>query len=385
MIPPGTTVVLRGSAVTGTALARWRPVRCRRSRHQRSRPDAGRQRCAALLQRDRFFRSRAYTRDPWARTIRTSRRGWSRSREADGDRRTPGEYSGIPGDRAAVSRRSARPAVSDAAEDLTLCRFRLLTYNIRFGGEGRVEPLARVIRACSPDLVLLQEATRPEVVEQLARTTGMACSGRRSAPVTRLHEPDTAGSGVLAPAAILASRVRRSASGRSAAARVFGVHLSAVHAAWTERRRLYELRALLRAVRPLRGWPACRSLETSTRSRQAPCSISARLPFRLRAVRVAQRREHQVADHPDRPRRRLCGCVSPEASGRSGLHHARARSARSPRLCVRACRLYRPRDRLRYRPPSSDATASDHLPLVLDIDVEQKAPAPPRVDLREIG
>jgi len=30
--------------------------------------------------------------------------------------------------------------------------------------------------------------------------------------------------------------------------RVFGVHLSAVHAAWTERRRLFELRALLRTV-----------------------------------------------------------------------------------------------------------------------------------------
>ncbi len=30
--------------------------------------------------------------------------------------------------------------------------------------------------------------------------------------------------------------------------RLFGVHLSAVHAAWTERRRLFELRSLLRAV-----------------------------------------------------------------------------------------------------------------------------------------
>ena len=30
--------------------------------------------------------------------------------------------------------------------------------------------------------------------------------------------------------------------------RIFGVHLSAVHAAWTERRRVYELRALLRTV-----------------------------------------------------------------------------------------------------------------------------------------
>jgi exodeoxyribonuclease-3 len=30
--------------------------------------------------------------------------------------------------------------------------------------------------------------------------------------------------------------------------RVFGVHLSAVHAAWTERRRVFELRALLRSI-----------------------------------------------------------------------------------------------------------------------------------------
>ena len=33
-----------------------------------------------------------------------------------------------------------------------------------------------------------------------------------------------------------------------ASLRVFGVHLSAVHAAWTERRRVFELRALLRSV-----------------------------------------------------------------------------------------------------------------------------------------
>ena len=52
--------------------------------------------------------------------------------------------------------------------------FRLLTYNIWVGGVGRVEPLARVINACTPDVVLLQEATRPAVIEQLAARTGMA-------------------------------------------------------------------------------------------------------------------------------------------------------------------------------------------------------------------
>ena len=37
--------------------------------------------------------------------------------------------------------------------------FRLLTYNILNGGVGRTEQLAKVINACAPDLVLLQEAT----------------------------------------------------------------------------------------------------------------------------------------------------------------------------------------------------------------------------------
>ena len=51
--------------------------------------------------------------------------------------------------------------------------FRLLTYNIRLGGVGRVDPLARIVNACAADVVLLQEATRPAVVEQLAGKTGM--------------------------------------------------------------------------------------------------------------------------------------------------------------------------------------------------------------------
>ena len=51
---------------------------------------------------------------------------------------------------------------------------RLLTYNIRHGGHGRVAQLANVINACAPDLVLLQEATDPGNVERLAEATGMA-------------------------------------------------------------------------------------------------------------------------------------------------------------------------------------------------------------------
>ena len=50
---------------------------------------------------------------------------------------------------------------------------RLLSHNIRRGGAGREQPLAAVIRAVAPDIVVLEEATRPEVVECLARETGM--------------------------------------------------------------------------------------------------------------------------------------------------------------------------------------------------------------------
>ena len=50
---------------------------------------------------------------------------------------------------------------------------RLLSYNIRYGGVGRETALSAVINAASPDIVIFQEATRPAVVEQVARQTGM--------------------------------------------------------------------------------------------------------------------------------------------------------------------------------------------------------------------
>ena len=49
----------------------------------------------------------------------------------------------------------------------------MLSYNIRFGGAGRETAITDVLRACDADVVVLQEATRPEVVERLARAAGM--------------------------------------------------------------------------------------------------------------------------------------------------------------------------------------------------------------------
>jgi exodeoxyribonuclease-3 len=125
--------------------------------------------------------------------------------------------------------------------------FRLLTYNIEHGGLGRAEPIASVINACAPDLVLLQEAVDPRTVERLAQATGMA------------EWRATAGQslGFLSRERVLFAEWTRPRVSRHAfleivpageRVRVFGVHLSAVHAAWTEQRRVFELRALLRTV-----------------------------------------------------------------------------------------------------------------------------------------
>ena len=45
---------------------------------------------------------------------------------------------------------------------------KLLSYNIRFGGRGREQEIAGVIRSADPDIVVFQEATDTRVIDQLA-------------------------------------------------------------------------------------------------------------------------------------------------------------------------------------------------------------------------
>jgi exodeoxyribonuclease-3 len=126
-------------------------------------------------------------------------------------------------------------------------RLRLVSYNIRYGGVGREDALAETIRQCAPDIALLQEATRPDVVERLAAATGMstwgAWAGHSVAFLSRLpiehhewHRPPWSRRSFLelVPAGL--------------GVRIFGVHLSAVHSNWTERRRVRELRSILEGI-----------------------------------------------------------------------------------------------------------------------------------------
>ena len=243
--------------------------------------------------------------------------------------------------------------------------FRLLTYNIRVGGAGRVEPLARVINACAPDLVLIQEATRPAVIEQLAVLTGM--TDWKAFPRQSL--------GYMSRAPVVSATWHRPRLSHHAYVevmpagtplRLFGVHLSAVHAAWTERRRVYELRALLRSIADRREGLHVLAGDFNTLAPGARLDVSL-LPLRLRPLvwlsggRIKWRTIQTVLDagyvdafrllHPDEP-----GFTVPAGAPQVRLDYAFIPAAYTDRIV--GCDVVRHPDVPR---------ASDHHPVVLDL------------------
>lgn len=124
---------------------------------------------------------------------------------------------------------------------------RLLTYNIREGGVGRAEQIAEVIRAAKPDVVALQEARDPVVVERIAKLAGFQFSGARQAHST----------GFLSNVPVIAHAWRQPPRTRHALLevtladgfpRLFVLHLRAWFSKWSERQRARELRGLLDGI-----------------------------------------------------------------------------------------------------------------------------------------
>jgi len=121
-----------------------------------------------------------------------------------------------------------------------------MSYNIRFGGVGREERLAAVIREADPDIVVLQEATRPEVVERIAGLAGFSHWASKSghsvgfiSRVAPVHYEWQYHPHVARPAMAI------DVDGM----RIYGVHLTATHSNYTERGRMREVRALLETVK----------------------------------------------------------------------------------------------------------------------------------------
>ena len=245
--------------------------------------------------------------------------------------------------------------------------FRLLTYNILHGGTGRVDAIAQVINSCAPDLVLLQEATNPANVERLAAATGMAdwqTFQRQS--LGFLSRKKVSFFQWIRP------RISRHAFLEVVPAgdelRVFGVHLSAVHAAWTERRRVLELRELLKSVdRHREGFHVL----TGDFNTVAPGEEfdTGKLPFRLKPLiwlsggSVRWRTIQTVLDagyvdafklkHPDDP-----GLTLPTTDPHIRLDYVFVPHPHSTR--VMSCEV--------VRNPSA-VKASDHFPVVADLHV----------------
>jgi exodeoxyribonuclease-3 len=129
---------------------------------------------------------------------------------------------------------------------------------------------------------VLQEAARPDVVERVARASGM----------TAWASHPNHSVGFMSRLPIAHHEWHRPAPSRRAfleivpegdAMRIFGVHLSAVHSNWTEQRRVRELQALLASIqRHQHGF----HLVVGDFNTLAPGEQLAvdRLPYRLQAV-----------------------------------------------------------------------------------------------------
>jgi endonuclease/exonuclease/phosphatase family metal-dependent hydrolase len=121
-----------------------------------------------------------------------------------------------------------------------------MSYNIRYGGVGKEKELADVIRAIGADVVMLQEATHPDVVAHLADAAGYSHHASRRAYST----------GFLSRLPVKSHAWHQPRGARHAfleleleELRLFGLHLSAWFSKWSERRRHFEIRALLAGIK----------------------------------------------------------------------------------------------------------------------------------------
>ena len=129
---------------------------------------------------------------------------------------------------------------------------------------------------------MVQEATDPATLEHIAAACGMAdwrCYPRQS--LGFLSRRPVAFSRWTRPRLSKHAFIEVVPSGEQL--RVFGVHLSAVHAAWTERRRVMELRSLLRAVSEHEQGFHVLAGDFNTVAPDEPLDLTA-LPLRLRPL-----------------------------------------------------------------------------------------------------
>ena len=162
---------------------------------------------------------------------------------------------------------------------------RLLSYNIRFGGVGREDQLARVIRACEPDFVVLQEASSLDVVQRLAENdTGLKYwASKAGHSVAFLSRTEVEHYEWHYDRNLQRPFMEILLGGSSL--RLYNIHLRATHSNYTERGRMREVRALLRCITEYReGF----HLLVGDFNTLAPGELldMRRLPWRYRALAI---------------------------------------------------------------------------------------------------
>jgi endonuclease/exonuclease/phosphatase family metal-dependent hydrolase len=124
---------------------------------------------------------------------------------------------------------------------------KLLSYNIRFGGRGRERELAEVILAVAPDLVVFQEAIDPNLISRLAAVTNLPLwAARPEHSIGYISRLEISHHEWHYPAGAKHSFLEIVLAGSEE--RVFGLHLSSMFSKWSERRRVREIRALLKSI-----------------------------------------------------------------------------------------------------------------------------------------
>ncbi len=161
-------------------------------------------------------------------------------------------------------------------------KVRIATYNIRKGGRRRRTQLAEVVNALDPDVTVLQEATDPRVVQYVAEATGsdvvIHAPGRSVAVLSRV--------GTTQPQWHRMARARSFVEVElpDAGIRILGVHLSAGLSRRGERRRAQEIDRVLQVADTPPG--AGRTLIAGDLNAVAPGDLSAvaRLPAWIRLL-----------------------------------------------------------------------------------------------------
>jgi len=124
---------------------------------------------------------------------------------------------------------------------------RIISYNIKKGGRGRASAIASVLTAHQPDVVVLQEATDPTIVKDIAQQAEFPhCASGEGYSVAFLSKTE--------PTLVKWHAVRGIRSPfleihlQDSNLRIFGVHLTAFLVNRLERKRAHEIRSLLEVV-----------------------------------------------------------------------------------------------------------------------------------------